>query len=774
MSRTSSPLLDPASASRATTFLGHPVGLFLLFLVEMWERFSYYGMRALLMLYLIAVFAAKELPQGTYVNNLEVVEMQQVDGKEQEASQGRQLIIAVGQKDPALATTPPRKTGQPVLNITRLQQVTDPKDAAKTTWEPLTAEAAGPILITGQTGTRGTKFDADKVAFHIANPTDKPVKCSIAIGRDAPGGRTYFTVNDNAGTIATEIKPDKDLKPADKPFQVIAALNTYQSGRNWVKSDASTLYGWYTGLAYLLPILGGMIADRLIGTHRSMLIGAILISIGHVVLGLSGMGELAHNATGMSMFIMGLAVIVLGTGHFKPTVSVMVGQLYPQGDPRRDGAFTIFYMGINLGAFICAFICGTLGQTVGWHYGFGSAAVGMLLGLFLYIVGRPFYLTGIGEAPSPGATRTATLFLFGSLAIAALFALAYHAGAMRLIGGLLGLLQARPALGWLVVLTLLGIIIAWMVWFISINEPDDRGPVITIFVYIVFNAFFWLAFEQAGSSINVFTDENTARAVLLPAWLKTFCASGGWLICGIFIVTGLAATVAFVAAIIRFDRSRRYKAATASILGLIAALGLTVVGILTPLGYMQWVASFNEVPTTWFQSINAGLIFLFAPIFAGIWTGLGQRNMNPSQPLKIAYGLIFLGIGFMFMVWAGQRTVGGAAKAGMFLIFMTYFWHTMGELCLSPTGLSYVTKAAPVKFVSLLMGLYLVSSFIANLGGGLIAAQVEAIEQGKIKPPWHFGGQADFFFLFVVTSIGAGVVILVFTPLLKKLQRGRE
>jgi POT family proton-dependent oligopeptide transporter len=145
--------------------------------------------------------------------------------------------------------------------------------------------------------------------------------------------------------------------------------------------------------------------------------------------------------------------------------------------------------------------------------------------------------------------------------------------------------------------------------------------------------------------------------------------------------------------------------------------------------------------------------------------------MNPSQPVKIALGLIFLGLGFVFMTWAGSAAKDGIVKAGMWLVFMTYFWHTMGELCLSPTGLSYVTKTAPVKFVSLLMGIWFVSSFIANLGGGLIAARVTEIETGAIKLPWSFGGRADFFFLFVVTSIGAGVLILLLTPLLKKLMR---
>jgi POT family proton-dependent oligopeptide transporter len=474
----------------------------------------------------------------------------------------------------------------------------------------------------------------------------------------------------------------------------------FNPGRGWSEAQASTLYGWYTGLAYLFPILGGILADKLIGTHRSMLVGGILITLGHIILGVSGFGALANNEMGMSLFIAGLAVIVLGTGHFKPTVSVMVGQLYEQKDPRRDGAFTIFYMGINLGAFLCAFICGTLGEKVGWHWGFGSAAVGMILGLLLYMWGKPRFLPGIGEQPATTSPAKATsigwMCLLIALGLSALVGIAYSAGVFGKIGEAMDALQKKPALGWSIVGVMIAGILGWVVWFLGQNRPEDRGPVLSIFIFMFFNAFFWIAFEQAGSSINVFTEQSTERHLAGPS-------------------------------------------------------------------------SF-EVPATWFQSINAFLIFTFAPLFAWIWTNLGKRNMNPSQPVKIALGLIFLGLGFLFMTWAGVDAKGGA-RAAMWLVFMTYFWHTMGELCLSPTGLSYVTKTAPAKFVSLLMGIWFVSSFIANLGGGLIAAQVTDIESGKIKLPWDFGGRADFFFLFVVSSIGAGVVILILTPLLKKLMR---
>jgi POT family proton-dependent oligopeptide transporter len=209
---------------------------------------------------------------------------------------------------------------------------------------------------------------------------------------------------------------------------------------------------------------------------------------------------------------------------------------------------------------------------------------------------------------------------------------------------------------------------------------------------MLFNAVFWLAFEQAGSSLNLFTDLRTDRRI------------GGF-----------------------------------------------------------------EVPTTWFQSVNAGLIFILAPVFAALWSWLGRRGRDPRQPVKIALGLFFLALGYLLMVAAGRIASDPVVKASMLFIVATYFWHTVGELCLSPTGLSYVTKAAPARYVSLLMGVWFVSTFLANLGGGLVAAQVEQIERGEIRLPWHLGGQADFFMLFVVSSAAAAVLILVLSPWLDRM-----
>jgi POT family proton-dependent oligopeptide transporter len=455
-------------------------------------------------------------------------------------------------------------------------------------------------------------------------------------------------------------------------------------GRGWTEGRANYLYGWYVGLAYLAPIVGGWLADRFLGTHRSMVVGSLLITLGHLVLGLSGVGELASSDLGLSVFVGGLALIVLGTGYFKPCVSVMVGQLYAPDDPRRDGAFTIFYMGINLGAGLCPLVCGTLGEKVGWHWGFGAAAVGMTAGLLTYLLGRPRYLAGIG-APPAGASALWPPLLFGlSLAGAVGFAWLYHHYDLSRIEEVLGNQVVLSALGLGVSL----LIIAFLAW----QRPGERGPVASIFLFMLFNAVFWIAFEQAGSTLNVFTERCTQRQLF------------GW-----------------------------------------------------------------EIPASWFQSINAWEILLLAPVFAALWTALGRRGLDPVQPIKIALGLLFVGLGYVFAVAAARLFDTTGMKVSMFWLVALYTLHTIGELCLSPTGLAYVTKAAPRRFLSLLMGVWFISSFLAGYLGGKIGSQVERVRSGEISLPWHLSPQADYFMLFFVGSLGAGLLVLLLTPLLKRL-----
>ena len=482
---------------------------------------------------------------------------------------------------------------------------------------------------------------------------------------------------------------------------LVAQATGDNPGRGWSKEAAANLYGWYTGMAYLLPVFGGLIADRLIGAHRSMLVGGLVIALGHVALAASGVGALGQSHLGMTIFVAGLVLIVVGTGHFKPNVSVMVGALYPPGDPRRDGAFTIFYMGINLGAFICAFVCGTLGEKVGWHWGFGAAAVGMLVGLAIYVAARPRLLAHVGEPPA-GKPNYAPLFVAVALVLAAGVGALFHVDAFGRLGAAVDRFTAAGA-GHAVAVLVRGLVIAALialpVGFVLKQERADRGPTAAILIFIVFNAVFWLAFEQAGSSLNLFAAEMTDRRV------------GTW-----------------------------------------------------------------EMPATWFQSVGPLLIILLAPVFAAIWSALGRRDRNPSMPVKVALALFLLGGGYVFMV-VGSIGTSPSNRASMFWLVATYTLLTLGELCISPTGLSFVTRAAPARYVSFLMGVWFLSNALANKLGGQIAGQIEKIETGQVSLFWYrwfkLGGQADFFLLFVISSVAAGLLVLLLTPLLKRLIAGR-
>ncbi|MFN0132389.1 MAG: oligopeptide:H+ symporter [Phycisphaerales bacterium] len=711
MSRmTSSPDSSPAPK-------GHPPGLFLLFAVEMWERFSYYGMRALLVLYLTATLAPHQLTPGTYTNTMRVEQSEVLtEAREKAGETARKwtqiipLSVAVGNGAASTATV----SGEAgPLKVERLAP-----DAAAKDGVVVIGQGFEPAGFIAQPGTRPV---GDPIRYRITNPTGEKVKLTLKILRplqerelnervakalasakpgddlakieadarnaDGPNYKVYFKVNDSTSVVSTNIAPDALRTAGDPYFEASLDINRIDSGRSWLKADANTLYGWYTGMAYLLPILGGLIADRLIGTHRSMIVGAILITIGHLALGFSGIGGMAMNDMGMSMFIFGLVIITIGTGHFKPSVTVMVSQLYPKGDPRRESAFSIFYMGINLGSFLGTLGCGWLSEAYGWHWGFGAAALGMIAGLATYLAFKPRYLAGIGETDSPHKSK---VFIFIPIGLAIAAGVAFLAS--------LGVLAKLDAVVSNPIVTVALIIggIAFSIYFIVKQLPGDRGPVATIFIYMLFNAVFWMSFEQAGSSLTTFTDELTDRT--LPWGLGT-------------------------------------------------------------------------VATPQYQSLNPLLIILFAPIAGIVWANLARRGKGFGQPFKIGLGLIFVGLGYVVMFLAARRLNLGVAKVSMIYICGCYFLHTVGEIILSPTGLSYVSKTAPARHVSTLMGIWFMSSFIANLMAGKVAALVDPIIEGKISLPWKFGGQADFFFFFVISSIAAGVLVIVLGAGLIKLQR---
>ena len=420
-------------------------------------------------------------------------------------------------------------------------------------------------------------------------------------------------------------------------------------GFGWSEESAYLLYGIYTWAVYLTPIVGGWLADRFLGTHRSMIVGGWIIAAGHILLaGTELFGITAGAAVTLQTgpgallcFVGGLALIVIGTGFFKPCVSVMVGQLYGPNDERRDGGFTIFYMGINVGALLAPLIAGTLGETVGWHWGFGSAAIGMILGITLYQAFRSRYLEGIGLPPKaePKAVEEAA---------------------------------PRPPLSR----------VEW-----------QRIGVILVLAFVA-NIAFWAAFEQAGSSMNVFAAQNTDRTL--------------------------------------------------------------------------WGLLDTPFQATWYQSVNPAAIIIFAPVFAWLWVFLNHRGLNPSTPTKFALGLWLLGLAFLSMVFGAMDAQDGLAAPHWLLItFVVYTW---GELCLSPVGLSMVTKLAPVHLQSLMMGLWFFSFSLSNLLAGLVARYSVRLESGEAT--FLIEGLPGFYLLLVVAPIATGFLIWFISPTLRRWMHG--
>jgi proton-dependent oligopeptide transporter, POT family len=454
----------------------------------------------------------------------------------------------------------------------------------------------------------------------------------------------------------------------------------------WDAPRAANLYGTYTMAVYLTPLVGGYLADRWIGTRRSLVIGGIIISLGHFTLAFPG----------MSTFYAGLVLIVVGTGFFKANVSTQVGQMYRPGDPRRDSAFTIFYMGINVGAAAGPWICGGLAQSdrFGWHWGFAAAGVGMVLGLAVYLWGRERYLPGIGlrtprpasrDAPrsEPGGRPAA----HGAIGAAAGLALALLLAGTSVLGLVVG-----ASVGAMVGITVLG------------TRGEERRRVVALFITVFFVIFFWAAYEQAGSSMNLFADKNTDLSL----------------------------------------------------------------------------GSFH-VPSSWFQSVNPAFILLFAPVFAFLWQELGSRGREPSTPLKMALGLFLLGVGFLFLVAGGRRADAGVLVSPLWLV-LAYLFHTLGELCLSPVGLSYVTKLAPARFGSLLMGSWFLANAAANRIAGALAALTPVPGQARPEAAAGLAGHLQrvsdtyfgFYSIFVVSSFAAAALMLLFVPLVKRLTKGAE
>ena len=513
------------------------------------------------------------------------------------------------------------------------------------------------------------------------------------------------------------------------------------------REQALEIYGLYTGLVYLTPLLGGFLADKVLGRRKAVLIGGIIMALGQVFLMFPATLTLA------------LGLLVAGNGFFKPNISTMVGGLYREGDTRRDGAFTIFYMGINLGALYSPIICGNLGQSqmFGWAWGFGSAAVGMGLGLFQFVYGQK-HLGDTGLPPGRIAEKTTggtgpyrsaelpsgppTLLVtkdYTDVLIWCLGTAAVVFGVLKAwdsVGPVWTALPGWPKLG----LLLSGIAVVFFQLYKGTTK-SEKQEVSVIIILVAFNIFFWMGFEQAGGTMTLFADEQTDRNI------------GGL---GMLVI----AVVVFACAYNFRHSTKNEVSGQALWVGLslmFVLMGLATIGLAI---YDFSTGKTTEIPASQFQAINPLLIVALAPTFSNLWTKLDSGRFKSSTPTKMAIGMILLGLGFVVLYVGQKLAIASGGKASSAWLAAVYLVHTLGELCLSPIGLSMVTKLAPPKVTSLAMGLWLFSSAVANYLAGILESLLTRVN----VPIYGF---------LIVSSIGPAVLLLALTPLLKKWMHGK-
>ena len=549
-------------------------------------------------------------------------------------------------------------------------------------------------------------------------------------------------------------------------------------------SAAGSIYGSYTSLVYLLPLIGGILADRFIGTRKAIAFGALLLVAGHSMMayegrdttqtltyagqtyqvatqgrgdsGLTGIvlngqtyaygpaegGGLAieglpagsalpsvvpagqyqleaqRDPVGENVFFLAISLIIMGVGFLKPNISTLVGQLYPQGDPRRDAGFTLYYYGINLGSFWAAVLCGLLGQTVGWWAGFGLAGVGMALGFVVFILGKPL-LQGKGEGPATAKlkqkligplNREWSIYLFGILGVIPVWFLVQR---NEIVGAVLGLSTLAS-------LAFIGYVMA-----VICKTWAQRQRMMLAVVLIFGSVLFFTLFEQAGTSLNLFADRNVDLNLL--------------------------------------SNAVQFAGMTFGTPAQVAAAGLTGQGL-----FIDTTMTASQT-----QSFNAGFILIFAPIFAALWVKLGQAKRDPDPTFKFGLGLLQVGLGFMIVVW-GAGMANSAFQMPIILLALLYMFHTTGELFLSPVGLSEITKLSMPSVVSFMMAVWFLASSIAQYVGGWIAglAGTETVGGEVLDPGLALRTSLDVFEKLGWGGIAAGVLFLIASFFIKGWSNG--
>ncbi len=467
-----------------------------------------------------------------------------------------------------------------------------------------------------------------------------------------------------------------------------------KGGWGWDRKDALSLYGWYTFAVYITPIFGGLIADLLLGSRRSVIIGGLIIAAGHICLTLE---------TPLSFYI-GLACIVVGTGLFKPNISAMVGQLYkPTDSAGRDAGYTLFYMGINAGAFFGVLLCGYLGEKVSWSWGFGLAALFMTIGALQFYFGQNIFgdvgLSKLGAASVAKANPSTTVMPPAEIA----------------------------------------------------HVTNDRLLAIGIFSF--FTIFFWMAFEQAGGSMTIFAADYTNRVLVGGAGMLFKVANALITVVPAMVLTWL---------LIKLVLATYGRHLLSNILLSIAFI--VIWGLVIWMLQKEFSANTAEVPASWFQVLNSFFIVVLAPMFSKLW----EDYWSPSAPIKFGTGLVMLGLGFGVLAYGAAGIESGAKTASVSMIYLivAYWLHTMAELCVSPVGLSLISKLSPTRLLGMMFGIWFGMTAIANLLAGLTGSFIDQITKNY--------SMSVFFLIFTLIPAVAGVIIILMNKWIKGLMHGVE
>jgi POT family proton-dependent oligopeptide transporter len=528
----------------------------------------------------------------------------------------------------------------------------------------------------------------------------------------------------------------------------------------WLFSDGKStfIYGTYTSLVYITPVLGGYLADRWLGQRKAVLFGGIILAFGHLFMAYEGMQGVADPAAkqadpAINVFWLALALIIVGSGFLKANISVIVGQLYKMRDIRRDAAYTIFYMGVNTGAALGTILVGYLGETIGWSWGFGLAGIGMVLGLIIFVIGRPA-LKGQGEPPVPLAKKSEmVLYATGLAAVAVIWVLISLTG-MSDPADKASLFSPGNAVQNLLIVSGVGML--GYVLFVALFElpygsvaKAPRGRVVTVSLLMVWFIYAMLSISSgwviSKTGVEVFGYSLSLAMISLVA-----AAIAVLVICSIE-----------KAAIASEARDRMF-----AILFLIA-LNPIFWGLFEQAGgslslYTDKFVDRSGVPTSLFQSINPIYIVLLGPIFAALWQWLGRKGLEPSAPAKFGLALVQVGLGFLVFVW-GARAFGVATMTPVLFVFLIYLLHTTGELCLSPVGLSAMTRLAPLHLGSFIMGAWFYMTAVGNFVAGKIG-EATGGESGAMDKALTL----DIYNKIGWITIGVAVLVLLLSPIVKK------